>query len=90
MHCIAAQKIERDPALLEKVRETLKRWRARYGSDMPRALDEWDALLRRPWPEIAAFITAPGERAARLRQSTPFSSVLSESERERVYAAFRS
>jgi len=89
MHCFAAQKIEHDPALLDQVRRTLETWRLRYGVSTPRALDEWKTILRRPWPEIAAFITDPGERATRLRQSTPFAGVLSARERERVYAAFR-
>ena len=90
MHCLAAQKVARKPALLKEVRRTLAAWRSRYGSDTPRALDEWKTILDRPWPEIAAFITDPGERATRLRQSTPFAGVLSARERERVYAAFRS
>lgn len=90
MHCLAAQKIERNPALLDKVRTTLKSWRTRYGTEMPRALDEWDKILREPWPTIAALITDAGERATRLRQSTPFAGVLTPDERERVYAAFRS
>lgn len=89
MHCLAAQKVERNPTLLKSVRRTLAAWRARYAAEVPRALDEWNAILRRPWPEIAAFITDPGERATRLRQSTPFAGVLSASERKRVYAAFR-
>ena len=90
MHCLAAQKIERDSELLNKVRQTLEAWRARYGEDMPCALDEWQRILREPWPAIAALITDPGERATRLRQSTPFAGVLSVLERKRVYAAFRS
>ena len=90
MHCLAAQKVARNPALLKEVRRTLAAWRSRYGSDAPRALDEWQAILERSWPEIAAFITDPGENATRLRQSTPFAGVLSARERERVYAAFRS
>jgi len=89
MHCLAAQKIMRDPALLDEVRGTLDSWRARYGKDTPHALDEWAAILRRPWPQIAALITDPGERATRLRQSTPFAGVLGARERERIYAAFR-
>lgn len=89
MHCLAAQKISRNPALLDQVRRNLETWRSRYGKDTPRALDEWEAILRRPWPAIAAFITDSGERATRLRQSTPFAGVLSARERERVYAAFR-
>ncbi len=89
MHCLAAQKVERNPTLLKSVRRTLAALRTRYAGEVPRALDEWNAILRRPWPEIAAFITDPGERATRLRQSTPFAGVLSASERKRVYAAFR-
>ena len=89
MHCRAAQKIMLDPGLLDRVRDTLNSWRARYGNESPRALEEWALILRRPWPQIAAFITDPGERATRLRQSTPFAGVLSERERERIYAAFR-
>lgn len=89
MHCLAAKKIMRDPALLDKARSTLNAWRARYDEDMPRALEEWSAILRRPWPQIAAFITDPGEHATRLRQSTPFSGLLNVRERERIYAAFR-
>lgn len=89
MHCLAAQKIARDPALLDRVRDTLEQWLSRYGEEAPRALLEWKAILYRPWPEIAALITDPGERASRLRQSTPIAGVLSARERERVYAAFR-
>ena len=89
MHCLAARKIEHNPALLDQVRRTLEIWRSRYGADTPRALDEWKAILRQPWPGIAAFITDQGERAMRLRQSTPFAGVLSARERARVYAAFR-
>ncbi len=92
MHCLIAQKIERDPALLERVRRTLDTWRERYGKDgggVPLALDEWQHVLREPWPVIAALITDAGERATRLRQSTPFAGVLTPQERDRVYAAFR-
>jgi hypothetical protein len=89
MHCLAAQKIERDPALLDKVRATLENWRTRYDDVTPRALDEWHDILREPWHAIAALITDSSERATRLRQSTPFAGVLTARERERIYAAFR-
>jgi hypothetical protein len=92
MHCLIAQKIERDPALLDRVRRTLETWRARYANDgdsVPRALDEWQLILREPWPVIAALMTDTGERGTRLRQSTPFAGLLTTEERERVYAAFR-
>lgn len=90
MHCLAAQKIERNRALLKAVKTTLNGWRTRYNDDIPPALEEWQRLLDRPWQEISAIITDPGERASRLRQSSPFSTILSPGERQRIYDAFRS
>ena len=89
MHCVVAQKIELQPRLLNAVRQTLESWLARYGDEAPRALLEWRDILHDVWPNIAALIIDPGERATRLRQSTPFASLLTAEERERIYAAFR-
>jgi hypothetical protein len=89
MHCLIAQKIAADPALLEVARRNVAVWSARYGENPPRALREWHAILQQPWPQIAALITDPGETAARLRQSSPFAGVLTPAERRRVYEAFR-
>ena len=89
MHCLIAQKIAADPRLLDVARRNLAAWAERYGGSVPRALDEWRAVLDRPWPEIAALITDPGESATRMRQSSPFAGVLTARERRRVYEAFR-
>jgi hypothetical protein len=89
MHCLIARKIAADPRLLATARRNLATWAARYGNSVPRALEEWRAILDRPWPEIAALITGAGESATRLRQSSPFAGVLTPSERQRVYEAFR-
>jgi hypothetical protein len=88
LHCLIARRIAARPALLQVARRNLAAWRARYGGIAPRALDEWRSILERPWPEIAALITDPGEPAARLRQSSPFAGVLTAAERRRVYEAF--
>ncbi len=89
LHCLVAAKIARDPKLLDVARRNLDRWlRSRVG-DAPRALLEWRAILARPWPEIAAILTDPGEDAARLRQSAPFAGILSASARRKIYEAFR-
>ena len=90
MHCLIAQKINKDQKLLDVARRNIAAWSARYGEHVPPAIEEWRAILDRPWPEIAALITEPGESAARLRQSSPFAGILTQRERERVYAAFRS
>lgn len=89
MHAVIAEKIGRDPRLLEIARRNLLRWRAKWGREAPPWVDEWDRILERPWLEIAAIITEPSEEAARLRQSTPFAGVLAPSERKHIHDAFR-
>jgi hypothetical protein len=90
MHCLIARKIARDPRLLEIARRNLRQWkRSRAATERPRYLDEWERVLRHPWPSIAAFITSTSEEATRLRQSSPFAGVLDPLERRRVYEAFR-
>ena len=90
MHCLAAAKIEQDRALLRRVKKTFDGWRARYKDQIPPALEEWRLPLDRPWAEVSAIITDPGKHASRLRQSSPFSTILTSVERERIYDAFRS
>jgi hypothetical protein len=89
MHAVIARKIDRDPTLLDIPRRNLERWSARAGESPPSWLQEWHTLLALPWPELAARITEPTEDATRLRQSSPFAGVLSETERARIYEAFR-
>jgi hypothetical protein len=89
MHAVIAQKIERDPKLLDVPRNNLDRWSTRWESDAPAWYEEWRAIMGRPWLEIAAIMTEPSEEGARLRQSSPFAGVLSAAERRRIYEAFR-
>jgi hypothetical protein len=89
MHCLIARKIGAELGLLAIARRNVAAWAARYGDSVPRALEEWRAILEQPWPEIAALITDAGESASRLRQSSPFAGVLTPAERRRVYEAFR-
>jgi hypothetical protein len=88
MHTAIAKKIERDPTLLDVPRRNLERWRARWSHKPPRWWREWSQLLLQPWPQIAALITEPSENAARLRQSSPFAGILTDTERARIYEAF--
>jgi hypothetical protein len=89
MHVRAARRIDADPALLARARATLHRWLERSPEHPPAALVEWKRLLERPWSEIAARATALSEEGARLRQSSPLATVLSEDERRRIHDAFR-
>jgi len=89
MHCKIAQKISRDPDLLDKARANLERWSEKAKDPLPQYLHEWREILERPWPEIAEIITSMSEDATRLRSSSPFAGVLSADERNKIYAAFR-
>jgi CBS domain containing-hemolysin-like protein len=49
----------------------------------------WRAVLRQPWPRIAALLTEQSERGVRLRSVTPFFGVLTAMERQMIFRAFR-
>jgi hypothetical protein len=89
LHVLAARRIAAEPRLLERARATVARWLERYGERPPAALREWQALLERPWQEVAARATELSDDAARLRQSSPLATLLSAAERRRVHDAFR-
>ena len=90
MHCLVAKKIDGNRQLLHKAKQRLDYWRRNCGDDIPNVLNEWAGVMTWPWPALAALLTDAGERAARLRQSSPFVILLSPGERKRIYAAFSS
>lgn len=89
MHARIAQKLLKDPAVIEHARRNLQRWKAAKPGLQPRWHAEWAEWLRRPPAEVAGVMTELTERGARLRQSSPFAGVLSETERRRIHDAFR-
>ena len=89
LHTKIAYKISQDPYLLDKARENLARWRARYEHDrMPLAIEEWEQILTLDWKQVAAFLIAVTEDAIRLRSSSPFTGILTQEERQRIFEAF--
>ena len=91
LHCKIAYKIDRAPALLEKVRENLVRRRENHEPGrIPRYQEEWEQILTLPWSHIAAFLISVTEDAIRLRSSSPFTGagILTQEERARILEAF--
>ena len=89
LHCKIAYKIDRDPALLEKARANLARWREKYEPDqVPLCMDEWERILTLPWPQVAALLIGLTQDAVRLRSSSPFTGILTQEERARIFEAF--
>jgi hypothetical protein len=89
MHCLVARKLLENPALIGKARSTLARWRAQAAEPVPSYFLEWGRILAGNPEEIAAFLASMREDATRLRQSSPFTNLLTPEERARIYEAFR-
>lgn len=89
LHCRIAQKIMEDPSVIGIARRNIEAWSRKAVGAPPHYLAEWRHILEQPRPQVAAFLTEQSEKAARLRQSSPFAGVLSAAERKRIYDAFR-
>jgi len=89
MHCIVARKLLADPGLIAQARSTLARWRAQAVEPVPSYFSEWRRILEGGVEEIAAFLASMREDATRLRQSSPFTNLLTPEERARIFEAFR-
>jgi hypothetical protein len=80
-----AAKLRRDRAPLKVARENLLRWMARDGRKVRTVFREWHCILTRlSRDEIADFLRSETPMARRLRQSSPFAGVLSDSERAAI------
>lgn len=82
LHEVVAAKLESDPALVDVARANLRRWL----EVAPRpALLEWRLLLdATPLPALLVLLRSTGDRAARLRQSSPFAGILTPEERQSI------
>ena len=78
---IIASRLRRDRRVLEIARGNLQGWMRRDGRK-PRAIfSEWHLILNRlTRAEIATFLTSETSMCRRLRQSSPFAGVLSDTE----------
>jgi hypothetical protein len=83
-----AEKILRDPRVLEIARGNLKRWGTLNGASATNS--EWARLLEEGNARaIVIALLRVDEEGMRLRSSSPFAGVLDEAERELVYRAAR-
>jgi len=87
LHRLVAKKVQATPALLDKARENVRRWREANGSSSP-ALAEWAQILASPASDVVALLAERSERATRLRQSSPFAGILTQEERRAIYESY--
>ncbi len=87
LHRLVAEKVLADPALLDKARGTVRRWQEGQGSKSL-ALAEWELILAGTPDQVTRFLVEGSERATRLRQSSPFTGILTEPERLAIYESY--
>jgi hypothetical protein len=88
LHEAVADRIEAQPQLLDLARANLGRWLA---AGRTPALEEWQQLLDRlSVTEVVALLRSADERAARLRQSSPFAGILAPGERQAILDRYES
>jgi len=87
-HGMIAEKLLRDPRVLNIARDNLKRWSERNG--LSPAMGDWNRLI--DGGDVHAVITAllrVDEEGMRLRSSSPFAGALDKEERELLYRSVR-
>jgi len=86
-----AAKLQADPSLLGRARNTLERWLAQRPGAMPPVLREWQEILS-SWPleRILQLLVSADENTRRLRQSSPFCGILSPEERLAIFKEYES
>lgn len=84
-HHAVAGALVADPAeVLGRARDNLESWLAKPSNRATPWLEEWQRILDEGVESVLDVMTSPTQRAADLRQSTPFAGVLARDERERV------
>lgn len=77
------EKIDADPtrAGFEHAKRTCRRW-VEQGNVSAR---EWLTLLERPWEEVRLILLDESDEGQRLRQTDPFTGILTPQERWEIY-----
>jgi hypothetical protein len=82
LHRLIAAKVRREPELLDRMRLTLQRWRDPGNPSRAEPyLAEWEHLMAQGLEQVLAAAIEESERAAALRQCSPFTGILSSAER---------
>jgi hypothetical protein len=82
LHRLIADKIRMQPDLFALPIANIRRWKAKYAVAPP-CFDEWAEILEKGMDHALAVATEDSDRAAELRQCSPFTGILSPQERWR-------
>ncbi|MCG5078904.1 hypothetical protein [Paraburkholderia tagetis] len=88
LHGFIADRLRGNPELLAVARENLTRWMPMNRHAQP-WLAEWQAVIDQGLDATLALMTDPGDHATDMRQSSPFTGILTNDERRDFLAAWR-
>jgi len=81
LHRLVVEKIRKNPALFDRARLTLARYRRSVCGRSQPYLREWERLMNQGMDACLDAAVAGSERATAMRQSSPFSGILTNRER---------
>jgi hypothetical protein len=88
LHRVVADRLPREPGLLADARARLASW-SRDGTLHAAYAGEWLRLLALPLDDLRAFLVEDSERAAALRQVTPFAGAVPARDRWAIWKRVR-
>jgi hypothetical protein len=87
-HSAIAERLEREPEILERARRRVDGWLA-SGGEAPFYATRWAEILAGDAATAATFLVERSELATELRQSSPFAGALKPRERWEIFRATR-
>jgi hypothetical protein len=87
-HRVIAERLRRQPKILENGRKRVQTWLA-SGTEAPFYARKWAEVLAGDPSSIASFLTERSELADELRQSSPFAGALDPRERWQIWRETR-
>jgi hypothetical protein len=91
LHRAVAEKMLTDgERIIEKAKDNLERWlnRSDFGGQGSMALTEWQDILENlSQDEIRKAISEATDEGQRLRSSSPFTGIITQEERKKIYDA---
>ena len=88
LHALIAERLVREPELLERARARVAGWGS-TGSVAAPYVERWAALLSGPLESLLALLADPSEGACELRQVSPFAGAIDPRTRWRVWERVR-
>ena len=84
---VIVAKIDRDRALVRVGLENIERWTRQKNGYLPRCHAEWKELIEtHPWERLREILLEESDEGQRLRSSHPFTGILTEDERDAIFA----